>query len=145
MSAPGSFLRLGRWIALLLLPTLAFGQKYYTYVGHVTSDSVLLAWGTTEAKGNTIGRHSHPHGKALARLGDREVITEKQNWAVIDKDVRSGMEAANIAGWAPQRHFLLVEIEAAIMRITPLGDGPIRVVGPQGHEVRMPLQVRLSR
>jgi hypothetical protein len=57
--------------------------------------------------------------------------------------VTEKLPAANIEGWAAQRHFLLVEIEARQMRITPLSAGPVVVTGAGGRPLAMPLEVRL--
>ncbi len=57
------------------------------------------------------------------------------------QDIRRNMEAEQIAGWAPERHFLLVEIEDLTMRITPLGDKPVLVRDKNGRMVPMPLVV----
>lgn len=67
----------------LLLPCLAVAQKYYTYVGAIDQESVLLAWGTVSGRGNTIGRDSKPYGKARVRVGDRTAEAER-NWIRID-------------------------------------------------------------
>ncbi len=54
---------------LLLFPFAAQAQKIYTDVGRIETDSVLLAWGTTEGSGNTIGRSSRSLGKVTVKLG----------------------------------------------------------------------------
>jgi tartrate-resistant acid phosphatase type 5 len=77
-------MRIALAAVLLLLPAIAAGQRYYTYVGDVSANSVLLAWGTTEGGNNTIGRHSITLGKVLVKLGGREAITDKQNWVSFD-------------------------------------------------------------
>lgn len=59
-----------------------------------------------------------------------------------DKDVQKSMRARNIAGWAPQNHFLLVEIEGDRMQVTPMGADPIRVRTPEGGEMPMPVAVQ---
>ena len=48
-------------------------------------------------------------------------------------DVAGTMERAHIAGWAPQRHFLAVEIEGRTMRILPLSYEPMRVRDSTGE------------
>ncbi len=65
-------------------------------------------------------------------------------------ELRSGnalpqMRAAHMAGWAPARHFLIVEIEGRTMRITPFADKPIRVIGPDGKQVGLPIVVTLPQ
>ncbi len=67
---------------LLLFPFPAQAQKIYTYVGRIETDSVLLAWGTTEGGGNTIGRGSVSLGKVTVKLGDRQIASDR-NWVVV--------------------------------------------------------------
>ena len=56
------------------------GQQYYTYVGNIGSDSVLLAWGTADGP-NTIGRSSPSHGVATIKIANR-TLTSRANWLV---------------------------------------------------------------
>jgi hypothetical protein len=62
-------------------------------------------------------------------------------------ELRSGrvtgqrMRAAHIAGWAPQRHFLLVELDTEEMRIMPLAGEPVHVTDPDGKPVPLPLRI----
>jgi tartrate-resistant acid phosphatase type 5 len=66
-------------ILLLALPLPA--QTVYTYIGQLTAESVLIAWGTAVGKGgdNTIGRASAPMGQARVKIGDKTLTTGK-NW-----------------------------------------------------------------
>lgn len=68
-------------LLLLLLPAQA-AQKFYTYVGALDAESALLAWGTTEGD-NTIGRSSASHGKAVVKIGSRQ-LTTSQNWIRVE-------------------------------------------------------------
>ena len=67
---------------LLLFPFAAQAQKIYTYVGRIETDSVLLAWGTTEGSGNTIGRNSLSLGEVTVKLGGRQIASDR-NWVVV--------------------------------------------------------------
>ncbi|MGA2602129.1 MAG: metallophosphoesterase [Bryobacteraceae bacterium] len=58
-------------------------------------------------------------------------------------NIRKKMKRANIAAWAPQNHFLVVEIEGKTMRVTPLGFEPISIVDSDGHPVHPPFIVTL--
>jgi predicted MPP superfamily phosphohydrolase len=58
-------------------------------------------------------------------------------------DIRRKMPSANIAAFAPQNHFLVVEIEDKTMRITPLGFEPVQVRDANGHDVPIPITVTL--
>jgi Calcineurin-like phosphoesterase len=59
----------------------AFGQTVYTYIGQITSTSVLIAWGRTNGPGNenTIGRDSVSLGLATVHIADRVLLTDR-NW-----------------------------------------------------------------
>jgi hypothetical protein len=59
-------------------------------------------------------------------------------------DIRANMERNAILGWAPQHHFLIVEINKRDMTITPVGYEPIRVFGRRNTFLQMPLKVRLT-
>ncbi len=68
----------------LLLPALAPAQKFHTYVGRLDADSVLLAWGTTQGIGNTIGLSSGSHGRATVRIADSALVESQKNWVVVN-------------------------------------------------------------
>ena len=59
-------------------------------------------------------------------------------------DIRRDMDRANIQGWSPQHHFLLVDIEGTEMSITPLSYTPVVVRDKNGSAIQMPLRVRLK-
>lgn len=61
---------------------LLSGQDFYNYVGQIDAHSALIAWGTTAAAGNTIGRDSTPMGKAVVRMAGRDTPSDR-NWAVV--------------------------------------------------------------
>lgn len=69
------------WLAVLL-PLPAHSQKIYTYVGRITADSFLLAWGTAAGEGNTIGRSSVPLGKPVVEVDGQQVSSER-NWVEV--------------------------------------------------------------
>ena len=70
-------------VLLWLLPIQCHAQKFYTYIGDIGTDSVLLAWGTTEGNGNTIGRDSIPLEGVSVEVAGRRIEPE-QNWVVVD-------------------------------------------------------------
>ncbi|HYO83775.1 MAG TPA: metallophosphoesterase [Bryobacteraceae bacterium] len=78
LSLPSAVLALS-----LVLPLRASAAKFYTYVGAIGTESVVLAWGTTDG-GNTIGRTSRSHGKAKVRIGTQQVEVADQNWASVE-------------------------------------------------------------
>ncbi len=57
-------------------------EGYHTYIGQITADSVLIAWGTTAGHDNTIGRDSVPLGKSEILI-DGRTETSDHNWHVV--------------------------------------------------------------
>jgi hypothetical protein len=76
--------RLSRSLAVAALIGPAYAQTVHTYVGQVTSNSVLIAWGTAQGKAgeNTIGRGSKPLGPATVRIADK-TVKAKKNWTEV--------------------------------------------------------------
>lgn len=58
-------------------------------------------------------------------------------------NILARMSGARMEGWAPQRHFLAVEIDGRTMRITPFSYEKVTVRGAEGKEFGMPLVVNL--
>ena len=58
-------------------------------------------------------------------------------------NVTRNMDAANIAGWAGQNHFLVVEIVDRTMRITPVSFEPVVVRDSRGKPIQLPIVVQL--
>jgi hypothetical protein len=58
-------------------------------------------------------------------------------------DVRPKMQSAGIAAWAPERHFLLVEIENRVMTIHVKGPKPFAIRDRNGKPVTQPLRATL--
>ncbi len=105
----GRPVRLRLVIVLLLAALPAVAQRFYTYVGDITADSVLLAWGAAEGEGNTIGRGSAPYGVAAVRIDDREITVEDRNWT-------------RVSGLEPDREYAY----AVILNGKQIGEGSVR-------------------
>ena len=73
-------------LALACLAALgpAWPQKYYTYIGDVGETSALVAWGTAQGEGNTIGLKSTPAGKGAVRIDGRDYPAGNTNWVRIE-------------------------------------------------------------
>jgi tartrate-resistant acid phosphatase type 5 len=56
-------------------------------------------------------------------------------------DVRKKMKHANIRAWAPENHFLVVEIEGKTMQVTPLSFEPVHVVASDGSPISLPITI----
>jgi tartrate-resistant acid phosphatase type 5 len=55
------------------------------------------------------------------------------------------MQQDHIEGWAPQHHFLLVEIEGPTLSITPLSFEPVRVLDKDRKPIDLPIRIALDR
>jgi hypothetical protein len=85
-----NFLTSVLFVLFFAVPGALQAQKFYTYVGTVGTDYVVLAWGTT-AGSNTIGRSSRSHGKADVTVGPQQITVSDRNWVKVtglepDKD-----------------------------------------------------------
>ena len=63
--------------AFAAFSAIASAQKFYTYIGNLSSDSSLIAWGTLDGV-NTIGRSSPSHGEATIRIDGRAEEDERR-------------------------------------------------------------------
>jgi hypothetical protein len=77
-----TFLRSALLLVSLFFAVPLQAQKIHTYVGRVGTDSFLLAWGTTDGDGNTIGRDSVPLGNAVVEVAGRRVPSDR-NWVEV--------------------------------------------------------------
>jgi tartrate-resistant acid phosphatase type 5 len=75
-------LRFAALTVWLTLSPVAFGQKFYTYIGDLGTDQVLIAWGPTTGE-NTIGRSSPTHGPAVVRIDGKEIRVSDKNWTLV--------------------------------------------------------------
>ena len=77
-------MRRARSVVVLLLaiaiPLQAQSGRIYTYVGRITADSFLLAWGTADGEGNTIGRSSVSLGSAVVEVDGRRLPAGSKNF-----------------------------------------------------------------
>src|SRR5262245_29264716 len=69
-------------LAACFVATMAAQAGTYTYIGNIAMHSVLIAWGTVGGPGNTIGRDSRPMGKAVVKVGETSVPSDR-NWAEV--------------------------------------------------------------
>lgn len=68
-------------LTLLLLGVMQLSSRtsdgFHAYVGAIDHESVTLAWGTTEGKGNTIGQNAQGIGRMTAFIGDKKTETDR--------------------------------------------------------------------
>jgi hypothetical protein len=87
--------------------------------------------------------HNFQFSERNAATSGIEYIVSGAGGELRPGDVRDKMRQAQIAGWAPEHHFLSVEIDGDEMRITPIGaNGVLEPWDAEGKKVKMPLVVR---
>jgi hypothetical protein len=59
-------------------------------------------------------------------------------------NVQKSMQSAHIRAWAEQNHFLEVDIDGKIMKVTPLSYEPLNIVNSAGGPVAVPFTVTLN-
>jgi tartrate-resistant acid phosphatase type 5 len=113
-------------ICLFAIPLCVSAQKFYTYVGDIGPDHVLLAWGTT-AGDNTIGRSSRSHGRATVRIGDQNLTVTDHNYVMV-RNLRPDTEYEYVVSLGGRR------IGQARIRTWPLKSEKLRffVIGDFG-------------
>lgn len=89
--------------------------------------------------------HNLQFSQRNAATGEIQFIVSGAGGELRKSSVRSRMQERNIASWAPQVHFLVVQIEADEMRITPVTAQPLRLVNPGGDAVSVPIVVPRRR
>ena len=111
----------------LLLPA-AFAENY-VYVGDLTPDSVLLAWGAASGPGNTIGRDSKLLPGVRVTFDGKPVATTSNNWVRVDglsPDTRYAYQVfqnANLIGKGAVRTWPAKTDRVAFLVIGDYGNG----------------------
>lgn len=87
----------------------------------------------------------HEHNFQLsthhAEMGKTVEILSGAGGELRPGNVRDRMRAAGIAAWAGTVHFLSVEIDGDEMRVTPLSPYELKVVGPDGRPIPLPIVI----
>ena len=98
-------------------------------------------------QGVAVAFNGHEHNLQISErnraTGGVAYIVSGAGGELRGENISSRMAKENIAGWAPQRHFLVVEIEARTMRIQPVSDQPVVVKDKDGRAIPLPLVVEL--
>ena len=114
--------------------------------GHGAELDKLRAWADWFGQsGVKVAFSGHEHNFQWSEQNDAtrgvRYVISGAGGSLRSGDVRGNMPAANIAAWAPERHFLLVEIDGRVMNIHVLGAKPITVRDKDGRPVPQPLRV----
>lgn len=116
--------------------------------GHDASYDRLRHWVELLGKhGVQIAFNGHEHNFQWAERNEKsagvQFVISGAGGSLRSGDVSRRLEAANIAAWAPQRNFLLVEIEGRSMKVHVLGRGDVEVRDRKGQRVSLPFRVTL--
>jgi hypothetical protein len=116
--------------------------------GHGASYNVLRHWVDLFQKSGvravfTGHEHNFQVSEASAATGGIRYFITGAGGELRGGNVTRMMERARIEGWAAQRHFLVVEIENRIMRVTPVASGRVAVRTRDGGEMSLPITIQL--
>ncbi len=115
---------------------------------HVASRGELNHWVRLfSSSGVKVVFNGHEHNFQFTEVNDKSYgirwVTSGAGGELRTGSVLSRMRQENIAGWAAENHFLVVEIDGKTMHITPIGFEPMNVKNPSGGPVQLPLTVTL--
>jgi tartrate-resistant acid phosphatase type 5 len=79
--------------------------------------------------------------KGSGSAGDVTYVVTGAGGELRDRNITTKLSQAGIAAFANQRHFTVVEIEGKTMRITPVGDRPVQLLGPDSKQRPIPVTV----
>lgn len=87
----------------------------------------------------------HEHNLQISErseaTGNIQFVVSGAGGSLRKGNVRSRLKREHIAAWAPQVHFMVVEIERDTMRLTPVGYAPLNLRDADGREVPLPIVV----
>lgn len=115
---------------------------------HASGLRALQHWVTLfGASGVKVVFNGHEHNFQMSEVNQLSngirFITSGAGGELRPGNILLKMKSSNIAAWAPQNHFLAVEIEGKTMRVTPLSFEEVEVRDSDGHPLRTPLVVTL--
>lgn len=115
---------------------------------HVASHGELDHWiKLFQRSGVKVVFNGHEHNFQYSEVNDRSggvrYVTSGAGGELRAGTVLNRMSRENIAGWAPENHFLVIEIDGKTMHITPIGYEAMNVKNPSGGAIQMPLVVNL--
>jgi tartrate-resistant acid phosphatase type 5 len=144
-----------RWLAQALSESRAPWKIPYFHhppfnagPGHGASYSVLRHWVDMFQKDGvkvvfTGHEHNFQYSEDSDATGHVRYVLTGAGGELRSGNVTGNMALAHIEGFAAQRHFLVVEIEGRVMRITPVSSGKMSVQGRDRKEIPLPLVIRL--
>lgn len=144
-----------RWLAEALAESTAPWKIPYFHhppfnagPGHGASANVLRHWlDLFERSGVKVVFSGHEHNFQFSEdseaTGHIRYVISGSGGELRPGNVMPNMVRAHIAGWAPVRQFLVVEIAGRTMHIAPISTDRVVVRDASGNPVAMPLVVQL--
>lgn len=88
----------------------------------------------------------HEHNFQYTRRDGIAYFVSGAGGALREGDIAGKLAAAGIEAWSPERHFLAVEMDGEVMKVTPVGHGgPVEPLDASRKRVKIPLTVRRAR
>ena len=115
---------------------------------HVPATYELQHWiNLFAASGVKVAFSGHEHNFQVSEVNEAShgirFITSGAGGELRAGSVRKKMKRSNIAAWAPENHFLLVEIDHKTMKVTPISFTEMKVQDADGHRVPLPITITL--
>ena len=115
--------------------------------GHGASYAVLRHWIDLFAKSGvkvvfTGHEHNYQFSEVNGTTGGIRYIVTGSGGELRSSNVLGTMRSAQIAGWAPVRQFVVVEIDGATMRVTPISTEKVVPRDPDGRPLPAELEIR---
>jgi hypothetical protein len=116
--------------------------------GHGAAYNVLRHWVDLFQKNGvkvvfTGHEHNFQYSEESDATGQVRYVVSGAGGQLRAGNVMPNMARAHIEGWAPMRHFLVVEIDGREMRVTPVSNDRFVVRDAGGKTLPMPLVVQL--
>lgn len=89
--------------------------------------------------------HNFQYSKANPATGGIQFVVSGAGGELRKGDVRGKMSQRQIAAWAPQHHFCLVELDRKEMRLWPITLEPLQLSSELGSPVPIPFRLPASR
>jgi hypothetical protein len=88
----------------------------------------------------------HEHNFQYTRQDGIAWFVSGAGGALREGDITGKLKDAAIEAWSAERHFLVVEMDADVMKVTPVaGSGPVEPRDAAGGAVKIPLTIRRAR
>ncbi|MFN7993208.1 MAG: metallophosphoesterase [Bryobacteraceae bacterium] len=88
--------------------------------------------------------HNFQYSQVSAATGGACYVVSGAGGALRPGNVERFMKRGHIEGWAPQRHFLVVEIQGNVLQFTPVSYEPVRILDKDGEPLPAPVTIRLQ-